>query len=242
MPDLGLPVYTSKVPGAPCSWTSKHLILKLEAALPKTPKSATRRPANRFYHSAKISEYQFKRVLYSFVQDEPIGEAARHIALSANSIAAIHVKIRHYFTELGVFRDIYAGGNPVDGTPMGDDWEGFELRLLGFHLERLKRKRRIRDTSLDAIDYQWCESFWRFHYSILTDGRPSEVIYRMMFSHLLAHIRLSGPVGLPPIDRAASAQLDRHHFKVRIQWLERNAPAFRDKGTRDALRQFRERD
>jgi hypothetical protein len=69
-------------------------------------KSAMKRPANRFYHSAKVSEYQFKRVLWSFVLDEPVAEAAKRMALSANSINAIYAKLRTYFTELRVFKDL----------------------------------------------------------------------------------------------------------------------------------------
>jgi hypothetical protein len=142
----------------------------------------TARPGNRFYRSAKVSEYQFKRVLWSFVRDEPAVEAASHIALSANSIDALYTKLRIYFTEIGVFTDIYEGGNPEDGTAKGEDMEGYELRLIGFHLGRVKRKRRMKRTSLDEVDYNWCESHWRFGYDILTEGRPSDALHRMMGS------------------------------------------------------------
>lgn len=207
----------------------------------KPSKSPTRRQGNRFYHSAKISEYQFKRVLWSFVLDEPVAEAAKHIDLSANSIGAIYWKLRKFFTELGIFEDIYRGGDPKDGTPKGEDYEGFEFRLLSFHLQRVKDKRRMKRTTLDEVDYNWCESFWRFHYSILTDGRVSDAVNRMMYAHLLAQIRLCGPVGAALQKREEGMRLNHHHLNQRLLWLERNAPNFRDQHARQELRAARER-
>jgi hypothetical protein len=217
------------------------MILIRNFAMARRSKSETKHLRNRFYHSAKISEYQFKRVLWSFVLDEPVAEAAKHIDLSANSINAIYAKLRVYFTALGVFKDIYEGGDPKEGTPKGEDYEGFEFRLLSFHLERAKGKRRMKDVQIGEINYNWNESFWRFHYSILTDGRPSEAVHRMMYAHLLAQIRLCGPVGAPPKNLEESARLNDEHFKQRIRWLERNSPAFKDEASRTALREFRER-
>ncbi len=49
----------------------------------RAAKSKARRCSNRLYRSAKISEYQFKRVLWSFVMDEPAAHAAQHIDLRA---------------------------------------------------------------------------------------------------------------------------------------------------------------
>ncbi|GLK75061.1 hypothetical protein GCM10008171_03150 [Methylopila jiangsuensis] len=109
-----------------------------------------RAPANRFYHSAKISEAQFRRVLWSFVIDEPLAQASRRTGLSANSLSGIYAKLRVFFTELGVFRDIYEGGDPRDGTPKGEDFEGFEYRLIPFHFARVNAKRRTKSTSIRA--------------------------------------------------------------------------------------------
>lgn len=205
-------------------------------------KSEKPRAENRFYYAAKISEYQFKKVLMSFVLDEPVAVAAQKIALSANSINAIHAKLRHFFTELGVFQDIYKGGDPEAGTEQGEDYEGFEFRLLDFHLKRIRTKRRAKAVAMSEIDYHWTESFWRFHYSILSEGRKSDAVERMMYSHLLAHIRLCGPVGAPPHHLKESARLQKAQFHQRLIWLERNAPSFKDAGTRQALRDFREID
>ncbi|SDD21373.1 hypothetical protein SAMN04487779_1005197 [Belnapia rosea] len=204
-------------------------------------KSKTGKASNRFYRSAKVSEYQFKRVLWSFAQDQAAGEAAKQIALSANSIDALYSKLRVFFTEIGLFTDIYKGGDPNDGTDMGEDGEGYELRLIAFHLERVKRKRRMKETELEEVDYNWCESRWRFEYSILTEGRPSDTINRMMYSHLLAHIRLSGPVGSKPQVTSEIGKLTRQQVSQRLLWLERNAPAFKDEATRTALREIRQR-
>lgn len=202
-------------------------------------KSKIKSRANRFYHSAKISEYQFKRVLWSFVLDEAVADAAKHIDLSANSINALYGKIRRFFTELGVFEDIYRGGDPKSGMPEGEDLEGFEHQLIGFHLQRVKDKRRMKPTNLDEVDYHWCESFWRFQYNVLKGDRASDAVSRMMFAHLLAQIRLCGPVGLPAQRRKEGLLLNVHHLNQRLLWLERNAPAYRDPDSRVALRDIR---
>jgi hypothetical protein len=207
----------------------------------KSVKPKAKRPANRFYHSAKVSEYQFKRVLWSFVLDRPVAEAAKTIDLSANSIQAIYAKLRVFFTEIGVFRDIYEGGDPRDGTAKGEDYEGFEHMLIPFHIKRVKGKRRTKFTTIDDVDYNWNESFWRFHYWILTEGRPSEAIHRMQYAHLLAQIRLCGPIGLPPRNRERGVELDKHHFNQRLLWLERNSPQFSYEAARAQLRDYRER-
>jgi hypothetical protein len=206
-------------------------------------KSATRQPANRFYHSAKVSEYQFKRVLWAFILDQPVAEAAKRIAISANSINAIYAKLRLFFTEIGLFEDIYRGGDPADGTEYGDDDEDairYEHAVLGFHLKRAKAKRRQKPTVIGEPDYNWGESVWRFNYSVLTNGRESPAIYRMMYAHLLAHIRLSGPIGLPPKKCKDSARLECHQLDQRILWLERNAPDFRDEAARAELHEIRD--
>lgn len=206
--------------------------------MPKV-KTTTQRGCNRFYHGAKISEYQFKRVLISFVRDEPVAVAARHIRLSANSINAVYGRIRAYFTALGVFEDIYRGGNPEDGTSAGEDMEEFEFHLISFHLHRIRRKRRVPDTDLSEVDPHWCESHWRFQYHMMMQGRPSEAIHRMMYTHLLGHIRLCGPIGTPPRNQEVARRLAVQQLDQRIVWFERNAPMFRDEESRMNLRAMR---
>lgn len=202
----------------------------------------SRKPANRFYRSAKVSEYQFKRVLWSFVLDESVAAAAKRINLSANSINAIYTKLRRFFTEAGTFEDIYEGGDPTDGYRDGDaDDEAFEFGLLSFHLARRKAKRRMGDTQLQEVDYSWCESHWRFVCSAMTDGRADENVPRMLYSQLLAVIRLCGPVGAPARRVEDGKELSQHHFNQRLLWMERNLPNWRDEAKRQRVRNYRAR-
>jgi hypothetical protein len=181
-------------------------------------------------------------VLWSFVIDEPVADAALRTGLSANSIQAIYARLRVFFTDVGLFLDIYEGGDPRDGTPKGEDMEGFEYRLIPFHFKRMKAKRRVRETQVSEVDYHWNESFWRFHFSILQTARPTqtEAIHRMMYAHLLAMIRLCGPVGAPPRKKDGGRRLARCQLVHRLLWLERNAPDFSDEKSREALREIRE--
>ena len=90
------------------------------------------------------------------------------------------------------------------------------------------------------MDYHFCGNFRRFHYARMMEGRPTEPVYQMMFSHLPAHIRLSGPVGLPPKKSLESLRLMQRQMDQRLSWMERNAPAFRDEASRATLREIRE--
>lgn len=56
-----------------------------------------RRP---LYHSAKISEYRFRKVLWHFVRDHSASETARATGLSVNSVHAIFRKIRGHLEKL----------------------------------------------------------------------------------------------------------------------------------------------
>lgn len=206
---------------------------------PQNSKAAS--TGNRLYRAAKVSEYRFKRVLWSFVIDEPVADAAQRTGLSANSVQAIYARLRVFFTDVGLFLDIYAGGDPRDGSPEGEDMEGFEYRLIPFHFKRMKAKRRVRETQVTEIDYHWNESFWRFHFSILQTARPTqtEAIHRMMYAHLLAMIRLCGPVGAKPRNRRKALQLQIQQLDQRALWLARNAPEFSDEQSRAQLNELR---
>src|SRR5262249_41276546 len=131
-------------------------------------KSSNRQSANRLYRSAKISEYQFQRVLWSFVLDEPVARAAKHIDLSANSIQAIYRKLRRYFFEAGHFTDIYQGGDPRQGSALATG--EFERPLIEFHMRRFAAKRGA-DDAQEGPPYHFAESHWRFHYAAMTEGR-----------------------------------------------------------------------
>lgn len=203
----------------------------------RAAKSQTKRTRKRLYHSAKISQYQFRRVLRAFAQDEAAADAATHINLSLNSIAAIYGKLRRYFYETGLFTDIYQGNDPSDGSELAD--EEFERRLIEFHIARAAAKRGIDDTP-DGPAYHFAESHWRFHYAVMNEGRPSEALHRMIFAHLLEMIRCCGPVGAPPVNRKVGLQLALRQMDQRILWMERNTLQFRKLGQRRKLQEIRE--
>lgn len=201
----------------------------------RAPKSKARRCSNRLYRSSKISEYQFKRVLSSFVLDEPASRAAKHIDLSANSIDALYSKLRVYFYDAGLFMDIYEGGDPREGSTLADD--EFEIRLIEFHMKRVAAKRGLTDI-LATPAYHFSESHWRFHYAVMIEGRSSGAIHRMMFAHLLEVIRHCGPVGASP-ERKEGLTLSLRHMDQRLLWMERNSVRFADPETRAQFREVR---
>lgn len=204
--------------------------------MPRAARSQTKRGRNRLYRSAKISEYQFRRVLWSFARDEPAAQAAQHIALSVNSISAIYAKLRVYFYEAGLFVDIYQGDDPREGSTLAEP--EFERRLIAFHIARAAAKRGIDDRP-EGQAYHFAESHWRFHYAVMNDGRPSEALHQMMFTHLLGMIRCCGPVGAQPTNRKAGLQLALRQMDQRILWMERNAVQFSASSERKMLKSIR---
>ncbi|PSM16682.1 hypothetical protein [Nitratireductor sp. StC3] len=201
------------------------------------------RRTRRLYHSAKISDYQFKKVLWQFTLDHSAAEAASHVRLSANSISAIYAKLRRFFFDYRLFSDPYKGGDPRDGFDV-EGYEDIEHLLLTFHLKRVSEKRGQLDSRMDAPDYHFAESNWRFDYHAMKADRGPDLVHKMMFENLLEFIRRFGPVGArrkPGFRewlegrRLALEQLDR-----RIVWLERNSTRFRDPSARDELRRMRE--
>ena len=202
----------------------------------RTPKRKSLPRPNRLYFSAKISAYQFKRVLGSFARDEPAARAATHIDLSVNSITAIYAKLRAYFYATGLFVDIYQGSDPREGAALAQ--EEFERRLIEFHWKRSHARRGIDDPP-GGPALHFAESHWRFHYAIMNDERPSDTLDRMMFAHLLEMIRCCGPVGAPPTNRKAGLELALRQMDQRLLWLERNASRFRDPTGRAELRKTR---
>lgn len=205
--------------------------------MPGVAKTQTKRGRNRLYRSAKISAYQFKRVLWAFVLEDPAAHAASHIDLSANSINAIYGKLRTYFYEAGLFTDIYQGGDPREGSTLAE--EEFERRLIEFHIRRAGSKRGI-DDAPEGPAYHFAESHWRFHYAVMNEGRPSEALHRMMIAHLLEMIRCCGPVGAPPTNTKAGLRLALKQMDQRLLWMERNAPMSHVYSSRYELRTLRE--
>ncbi len=156
--------------------------------------SLKKRRAKPLYHSSKISPYLFKRVLWSFVLEEPVARAAQHIALSANSINAIYGKLRIFFVRYGLFRDAYRARDPREGLGVAD-METAEYFLLRFHLERVAAKRNRLDSPIDGFDVHFAESCWRFDYLMLSAERGPELVHRLMYQNLMEFIRRFGPVG-----------------------------------------------
>lgn len=189
------------------------------------------------YRSAKISDYQFKKVLWSFARDETVAEAAQRIRLSVTSIHTIYGKLRTFFTESGLFTDPYRGGDPRDGL---SEEEIFEHKLIGYHLARTARKRGLPDTTLGEVDPHWNESHWRFHYWAMTEGQRADSMDRMMFNHLLEHIRLCGPVGAKPTNRRKGLELALGQMDDRIFWMERNSPNYKSAKLRVELESIRD--
>lgn len=185
-------------------------------------KSKPRR-ARRLYHAAKISDYRFRKVLMSFVRDHSATEAARVTGLSVNSAKDLYGKIRTYFFEAGLFMDFYGGAGWAQYDPEAD--KEFEQSLLAFHRQRLRRSRGVR-TKADQPDYRLAESWWRLDFAMIMRERRSEAVYAMMMGQLLAVIRVAGPVGKKPGNRAECRRTIARLVDQKILWLQRNAPRF----------------
>lgn len=209
--------------------------------MPRRPGHAKKAsPGSRFYCAAKITDYQFKRVLWHFVLDDTVRETARHVRLSENSIAAIFAKLRRFFFRYGLFNDPYEGRDPAEG--FGDAaLDEAEHRILTFHLARLRRRRKVIHDPDDEPDYLLAESQWRFNY--MMSGRAAETLHPMMYARLMEFIRSFGPVGAPhlptPEQRKAGLTLALEQFDRMLLWLERSAPLFRNSGVRAATREIR---
>lgn len=211
--------------------------------MPKASIQKVRRRVQPLYFSAKISEYQFKKVLWHFTLDHSAIETTRHVRLSANSIAALFAKLRKFFFDHGLFTDIYNGGDPRDGTKF-EDYEDIEFAILDFHLKRFAAKHGALDSPMDAPDHHFSESHWRHDYAPLVEQRNADVVQRMMYAHLLEFILRFGPVGSPAAvskaRRLEGLRLSLKQIDQRILWLERNSSIFKDAKNRAELRKLRE--
>ena len=193
----------------------------------KAENAKSRRRARPLYFSAKISDYQFKRVLWHFVLDHSAAEAAKHVKLSANSIGAIYAKLRKFFFDYGLFNDPYKGGDPREGLPY-EGFEEVEEGILLFHFLRTKEKHGALDSPLANSFHHLAETNWRFDYLGLRNHRPDELVDRKMYADLMLFIRCFGPVGgkdIPTLeDRIAGTQLALEFIHESVLWRRRNAP------------------
>jgi hypothetical protein len=227
-------VYTSKTPRNARNNVCNPMAIKQKS----TPDSSARhRGLRALYRSAKISDERFRKVLFEFVSDSTMAEAAQRTGLSVNSVAHIFRSLRVFFFEVGLFTDFYNGEDPAEWS--GDDeTDEYEFHLLEYHFARERTKRGFR-IAKDGKDYHLAESEWRFGFDMLRRQRPDADFRPMMLAHLLKLIRLCGPVGANPLHRRAGLiEIFRQHDQ-RTAWLERSAPEFRDPRSRAELREIR---
>jgi len=195
-----------------------------------------RSPGRKLYHSAKISDYRFKKVLWHFVLDDLNADAAKATGLSINTVQDIFQKLRVFFHETETFRSIYPEG--VLATEVELEDEELEFLILELHLARWRRKRGMR-SPISGPDYHFAESCWRYWYLRLARLGGEEAIHRMMYAHLLEIIKICGPVGRKPVNYKAGLLALSRQMDQRMFWLERNSPEFRSAAHRQTLRELR---
>lgn len=200
--------------------------------MPDPARRNARRSPSRLYRSGKISDYRFRKVLAHFARDHSATDTAEAVGLSVNSVHTIFKKMRVFFFEVGLFRDFYEGRDPLS---VESHLARFEYGLLEFHFSRVRDKRGLRSLP-GAPDYHFAESCWRYDFKVLMDERPTDAIHVMMQAHLLEVIRLCGPLGRPPRNRAAGLRVVARHIDQRVLWLSRNAPGFALPAQRAALK------
>lgn len=199
----------------------------------RTTKRKSKRSAKRLYFSAKISDYHFKKVLWQFALDHSAAEAAQHLTLSENSIAAIYGKLRRFFFEHGLFRDPYQNRDPRGGLVV-EGFEDVEALILRYHLARVAKKRGRLNAPLNGPDHHFAESNWRFDFEVLLHERGAEPVRPMMYANLLEFVRRFAPVGsskeVSAERRAEGYELAMEQLDRMALWLERNSVKFRDPG------------
>lgn len=199
-------------------------------------KAKPKRRVRPLYHSAKISDYRFKKVLWHFVRDYTAAETAKGTGLSVNSVHAIFRKLRVYFYEVGLFQDFYEGRDPMAvETRMPD----FEYDLIDYHLKRYGEKHGFKSPSAEP-HYHFAESHWRYDFEIMRRERNSDAVYDMMMAHLIEIIRICGAVGSKPTNQQVGLHTVLKQIDQRIAWLERNSSRFGADYLRDMLLEARE--
>ncbi len=194
-------------------------------------------PLNRYYVAAKISEYQFKKLLWNFAHDISPTETSRHMRLSLNSVNAIYMKIRRYFVELGHFPDIQVDQEELEFSDeiAVDSDEAF----IRFHRNRMSRKYGLVKNA-DIHGLHRCESCWRYvNLELLNDGRDTN-IPRMMYRDLIALIRICGPLGSPITNLDKALEYRRQRVEQRLLWLQRNSTRHKSVELRALLTRLKE--
>lgn len=182
-------------------------------------KAKAKRRTRPLYHSAKISDYRFKKVLWHFVRDHTTAQTAKGTGLSVNSVHAIFHKVRVYFYEVGLFQDIYEGKTPY----LSDTSEPvFGRALQEFHAQRHRAKRGLKAPDNEP-DYHFAESYWRYDYHITERERTSEALHDMMLAHLLEIIHACGPIGTKPENQHAGLLAILRQMDQRMIWFLNNS-------------------
>ena len=157
-------------------------------------------------------------MLWHFVVESTVSQAADATGLSRNSIAAIYSKLRKYFVDCGLFhlpsvlRDEF--------TRLDPEW----AHLMEYHRMRIAEKRGVRKTN--EFDYHLAETCWREEYKAVMMERPSKGVYEMMNRNLLQVIRLCGPVGKANPNKASGLLAYLYHSRELSLWLQRNVPEY----------------
>ncbi len=195
-------------------------------------KRKQKRRRSRLYASSKISEYQFKKVLWHFACDDTASEAARHVRLSINSINAIYTKFRSFFIEARLFMSIY--------DILGDEQiePEYEEALMGFHFLRIGEKQGLRKKS--AHMQHFAESCYRFDRRMAVDRGESENLNRIIYQEMLSLIRTAGPVGKPVSDPLAALEMVLELQDAQLTRMERFTHAYSSEETRAFIKTMRE--
>ncbi len=200
----------------------------------RTRNSQVKGPRNRYFHRAKMSEYQFKKLLWLFACDHSPTQAAQQLSLSLNTINAIYIKIRTYFVALGIFRDFY---EVPEGIEISDD---DEWRFLDFHLKRVARMKGLKPLKQAEIDLHLYESNWRHGYLVFADGQRDHHVNLMIYDDLISVIKLCGAINTTPQNHKAAHRLMNERLDQRLLWLERNSPLLKDSIHRKQLRAIKD--
>ena len=152
---------------------------------------------SRLYRASKISRYKFGQLLWHYAWDYSASETARRTGLSTNSATAFYRKTRHFFLELGVFRNILE-------APAVRNLNDSDIEVLqAYHAARMSIYRR--KVSLEPDDSDLKESCWRLLFELAYLDNELGCADRIA-EELLAFIKDCGPIGAKPRNREKALQ------------------------------------
>jgi len=194
-------------------------------------KRKPKRRKSQLYASSKLSDYQFKKVLWHFARDDTASEAAKHVRLSINSINAIYTKLCSFFVEARLFMSIY--------DILGDEQiePEYEEALVGFHFLRIGEKHGLRNKA--AHMQHFAESCYRFDRRMAVDRGDSENLERIIYQEMLGLIRAAGPIGKPVSDPLAALEFVLELQDAQLSRMERFTHAYGSDETRAFIKEMR---